>query len=312
MHFLSLPDEAARQVIDAQTVFTELQRVRAQALPWLGGMYWKKESGYEYLVRTGARNRQTRIGPRSPELEQVYAQFQERKTAVQARLSSLQAAAEQARRMNKAVKAGRVPSIVIDILNKLDDTGLSQHFVVVGTHALYAYESAAGVRIMPGALATQDVDLLWDARRKVRFLADIKHLDKSVLQILQEVDPSFERKTMHAETAINAKGFEVDFLRRMQEPGDPHPFRLSNSEDDLWPVMAERAKLLTEAPRFEHIVIGATGSMALMRTVAPTSFVAFKRWLAERPGRPPIKQRRDTLQAGIVQELMDEGLLQLL
>ena len=52
MHFLSLPDEAARQVIDAQTVFTELQRVRAQALSWLGGMYWKKESGYEYLVRT--------------------------------------------------------------------------------------------------------------------------------------------------------------------------------------------------------------------------------------------------------------------
>ncbi len=47
MHFLSLPDEAARQVIDAQTVFTELQRVRAQALSWLGGMYWEKESGDE-------------------------------------------------------------------------------------------------------------------------------------------------------------------------------------------------------------------------------------------------------------------------
>ena len=33
--------------------------------------------------------------------------------------------------------------------------GLAQHFVVVGTHALYAYESAAGVRIVPGALATR-------------------------------------------------------------------------------------------------------------------------------------------------------------
>lgn len=309
MNYLPLPDEAARQVIDAQTIFTELQRVRAQAAPLSGGMYWKKEGGYEYLVKTGARNRQTRVGPRSPELEQVYAQFKERKTAVQTRLSSLEAAAEQARRLNKAVKAGRVPAIVIDILNKLEETGLAQHFVVVGTHALYAYESAAGVRIVPGALATQDVDLLWDARRRVRFLADIKHLDKSVLQVLQEVDPTFERKALHAETAINAKGFEVDFLRRMQEPGDPHPFRLLDAEDDMWPVMAERAKVLTEAPRFEHIVIGATGTMALMRTIAPASFVAFKRWLAERPGRPALKQRRDALQAAIVQELMDEGLL---
>ena len=94
-----------------------------------------------------------------------------------------------------------------------------------------------------------------------------------------------------------------------QEPGDPHPFRLSDVEDDMWPVMAERAKVLTEAPRFEHIVIGATGTMALMRTIAPASFIAFKHWLAERPGRPTLKQRRDALQAAIVQELMDEGLL---
>ena len=139
MNYLPLPDEAARQVIDSQTIFTELQRVRAQAAPLSGGMYWKKEGGYEYLVKTSARNRQTRVGPRSPELEQVYAQFKERKAAVQTRLSSLEAAAEQARRLNKAVKAGRVPTIVIDILNKLEATGLAQHFVVVGTHALYAY-----------------------------------------------------------------------------------------------------------------------------------------------------------------------------
>ena len=123
---------------------------------------------------------------------------------------------------------------------------------------IYAYEAAAGVRIVAGALATQDVDLLWDARQRVRFLADIKHLDKSMLQLLKEVDPSFERRELHAETAINAKGFEVDFLRRMREGDDPHPFKLSEAEEDLWPLLAERAKVLTEAPRFQHVVIGAT------------------------------------------------------
>mgnify|MGYP000564813914 CR=1 FL=1 len=119
MNYLPLPDEAARQVIDSQTIFTELQRVRAQAAPLSGGMYWKKEGGYEYLVKTSARNRQTRVGPRSPELEQVYAQFKERKAAVQTRLSSLEglAAMERARQSGgndertRAVNIRNDPSI---------------------------------------------------------------------------------------------------------------------------------------------------------------------------------------------------------
>lgn len=129
------------------------------------------------------------------------------------------------------------------------------------------------------------------------------------MQLLQEVDPSFVRKDLYAETAINAKGFEVDFLRRMQEDGDPHPFKLSEAEDELWPVMAERAKILTEAPRFAHVVIGATGKMAVMHTISPATFVKFKSWLADRPNREPSKCRRDALQAQTAQGLMDEGSL---
>lgn len=309
MNYFPLPDEAARQVIDAQTILAELTRVKALARQVEGGMYWKQEGAYEYLIKTGRGNRQQRLGARSPELEATYTAFKARKAETEARLASLKAAATTAQRLNKAVKAGRVPSLVVDLLNKLEDSGLSQHFTVVGTHALYAYEAAAGVRIVAGALATQDVDLLWDARQRVRFLADIKRLDKSMLQLLQEVDPTFVRKDLQAETAINAKGFEVDFLRRMQEGDDPHPFKLSEAEDELWPVMAERAKLLTEAPRFSHVVIGATGKMAVMHTISPVTFVEFKRWLADRPNREPSKRRRDALQAQTVQRLMDEGVL---
>ena len=129
------------------------------------------------------------------------------------------------------------------------------------------------------------------------------------IKVLQRADASFQRKEGQNETAINAKGFEVDFLRRMQEGDDPHPFKLSDAEDELWPVMAERAKILTEAPRFSHVVIGATGKMAVMHTISPVTFVEFKRWLADRQNREPSKRRRDALQAQTVQGLMDEGLL---
>ena len=128
--------------------------------------------------------------------------------------------------------------------------------------------------------------------------------------MLQRADPSFQRKEDQNETAINASGFEVDFLRRQPEGDDPHPFRFSEDEGDLWPVQALRASTLTSAPRFEHLVVSATGRMALMRTIAPESFVTFKRWMAaEAPHRPEPKRRRDLRQADIVQSMLDEGLL---
>ncbi len=47
-----------------------------------------------------------------------------------------------------------------------------------------------------------------------------------------------------------------------------------------------------------------------MRTVSPSVFVAFKRWMAELDNRPAGKRRRDKSQADIVQQLLDEKSLQ--
>ncbi len=151
---------------------------------------------------------------------------------------------------------------------------------------------------------------VWDARRRVRFVTDIEKLDPSVLRVLQRADATFQRKEGQNETAINAKGFEVDFLRRQPVDDDPHPFRFSEDEDDLWPVQALRASVLTSAPRFAHIVISSTGRTAMMRTISALTLVEFKRWMAaEAPNRPEPKRRRDLRQAGIVQSLLDEALL---
>lgn len=310
MDYLPIPDNAARQVIDSMTVFTEHRRAQTEAMKYAGGMYWKRQGEHEYLVKTAQDNRQQRLGPRSADTERTYQAFTQRKQEAESRVRSLRDALKEAERLNKAVKAGRVPQIVVGLLQTLEDAGLGQHFTVVGTHALYAYEAAAGVRIVQGALATQDVDLLWDARRRVQFVTDLGRIDSSMLQVLQRVDPSFRRKESHNETAINDRGFEVDFLRRVPIQGDPHPFRFSPDEEDLWPVQAVRASVLTEAPKFEYPVTSATGKMAMMRTVSPQTFVAFKHWMAESaPQRPQLKRRRDLRQAGIVQALLNEGLL---
>ena len=68
--------------------------------------------------------------------------------------------------------------------------------------------------------------------------------------------------------------------------------------------------MLNTAPRFAHVVVSATGRMALMRTIAPQAFVDYKLWLAEQAvDRPAQKRQRDRHQAAIVQELLDVGLL---
>ena len=310
MDYIPLPDGAVRQSIDSITIFDEFSRSREAARPYAGGMYWKRQGEYEYLVKTSPDNRQRRIGPRSSETEKIYQDFCAGKAAAEGRLKSLRVALTDAERLNKALKVGRVPAAVISVLQAIDEAGLGRHFAVVGTHALYAYETAAGVRIVPGALATQDVDLLWDARRRVQFVTDLGRTQTSVLGVLQRADASFERKAGHPETAINARGFEVDFLRRQPEQEDPHPFRFSDDEADLWPIQAVRAGVLTSAPRFHQPVIGTTGRMALMRTIAPAAFAEFKRWMAgAAPAREQAKRRRDARQAQIVQSLIDEGLL---
>jgi len=306
MPYLPLPDNAARQAIDSAVIFRAWLSAAAEARRFAGGMYFKREGDYEYLVKTSPTNRQQRLGRRSPETEATYLSFTEAKQAAQKRNKSLGSALQEAERMNKALKVGRAPNLVVDVLNALEASGLSPHFTVVGTHALYAYEAAASVRIEAGAMATQDVDLLWDARERVQFLGTMDKLDSSVLKILQQVDPSFRRMDTQLESVINDKGFMIDFLRRRAVDGDPHPFRSTDDESDLWPVQAARAEAFLNTPRFEQPIVSVTGRMALMRTVAPRVFVDFKYWMPELDDRPPAKRRRDRLQAEIVQRLLDE------
>ena len=311
VNYLPVGDNAARQIINSTSVLDAYLAAMKASQRYAGGMYWKRQGEYEYLVKTGLANEQQRLGARSRETEAAYTSFTQGKQSADERFAALGAALKEAQRLNKALRAGRVPGIVVDILQRLQSAGLQPHFTVVGTHALYAYEAAAGVRIVESALATQDVDMLWDARKRVQFVTDLARTEAgSMLRLLQQVDRSFQRKEEQAETAVNDRGFEVDFLRRMQEQDDPHPFRFSNDEDDLWPVQARRAGMLTQAPPFRYPVIATDGSMAMMNTIAPTAFVEFKLWLASSaPNRPELKRRRDRSQAEIVQAMLDAGIL---
>jgi len=164
------------------------------------------------------------------------------------------------------------------------------------------------VRLDAGALATRDIDLLWDTRKRIQFATQLARLDSSMLGVLRKVDSSFRIRRSQQYTAVNKDGFEVDIIRRERTGDDPHPIKLSDDDEDFWVVQARRANVLLDAPGFSAVIVATNGAMARMNTVQPATFVAFKRWLAAQRDRDALKRRRDELQADAVQKLIDEYL----
>ena len=309
-----LSSAITRQYIDAVAVFDALAEATFEAAHVRGGMYWHagpaSSPDSKYLVRTTPAGAETSLGARTPETQAIYDKFTQRKQESSARLAGLKAALDQQQRMNRALRVGRVEPLVVALLNRLASTQLSPHFRVVGTHALYAYEAAAGVRLAAETLATRDFDLLWDTRKRIIFSTQLARVDSSMLGVLKKVDATFRMRQSQKYTAVNKDGFEVDIIRREQTGGDPHLIKLSDEDEDFWVVQARRANVLLDSPGFSTVIVATNGTMARMSTVHPATFVVFKRWLAGQADRDPLKRRRDVLQADAVQELLKRYLPQ--
>lgn len=305
---LALRPAAQRQYIDAVAVFTAHEEALAEAALVRGGMYWKNTG---YLIRTSSSGAEKSLGPRSPETEAIFDRFARRKAAATERLAGLRSSLAEQERLNRALRVGRIDPIVTSLLSRLATTALAEHFRVVGTHALYAYEAEAGVVFDNDTVATRDIDLLWDVSRRLQFATALNRVDTSMLAVLQKVDPTFRIRRSQRYTAVNHSGFEVDILRREPIDGDPHPIRLSDDEDDFWVVQAPNAHVLLDAPLFSAIVVASSGAMARMNTLHPLAFARFKHWMAQLPGRDARRRQRDELQAIAAEAVVEQYLPQL-
>ena len=288
MHWHELTDLQKRQYIDAESVFMALRDAEKAAQAVRGSMLWRQVSGKTYLIRTNTDNSQKSLGPRSANTEAVYDKFMVRKKMSVERMAGLRKALQLHQKLNRAHRVGRTPEIVAQILNQLHKSGISEHFLTVGTHALFAYESACGVRFVDEATTTQDIGLLMDTQKHLLLASTLEGRSESLLSTLQKVDPTFDLRDDQLYTAVNASGFEVDVIWRMAKNHDPHPLQATSAE------------------RFAHMVVSASGHMALMTTLHPVTFSRLKQALALSPTRDPLKKSRDALQARAVGELIEE------
>ena len=308
-YLMDINEDAQRQYIDALSVFTALEAAEKNAAEVRGGMVWRTQNGGDYLIRTTPASAQKGLGVRSAKTEEIFRHFTERKNQSKIRLKELKEALERHQRMNKALRVGRAPDLLVNILNAVAQAGLREYFTVIGTHSLYAYEAEAGVRFMNyEAMSTKDIDLLWDVRKRLSFVAKMDGLGISFLSLLKKIDSTFELREDQSSTAVNSKGFEVDIIRREQKDDDPHPIRLTDEDDEFYAIQAKRAGFLLDGPKFSSVIVSTNGKMARMITIPPIVFAKFKRWMAEQENREAIKRRRDILQAEMVEQFAAEYL----
>lgn len=299
-----LSNQQRLHLVNTQQLYSNYVAAHHHTRSHAYGMRWKVVRDVEYLFRERDRRGNGKLlGRRSSKTEQILAAFQDGKVRAQERLAAIRKQLGEQARLNKALRLARVPRVVGRILRGLDEQDLLGTFTVLGTQAMYAYEAAGGVQFLLGLLASGDVDLLYDARKKLTLISD--RLDgKGLLGLLRKADRTFELIQKQGFRAANAGQFMVDLIISPRPMRDHEPITFSAGDR----VASEVPGLqwFVNSPKLEAVAVDEDGQPVPFRVPDPRAFALHKAWLSRQPAREPIKKQRDLAQAREVAELVRE------
>jgi hypothetical protein len=299
MFFTELRGDQQRQLIDTVEIFEAWREANVERRRrFSGSMRWVNRGGRRYLLRkVGSRERS--LGPISAETQEAFERFVGGRERNGDRLSGLALRLDQMAPVNKAMGLGRVPVTAARILRDLDERDLLGHqLFVVGTNALFAYEARAGVRLAAELLATGDVDLLFDSRRRLSLVGrQVREI--GLLGILRRLDHSFSPVRKGSFRAANRDGYFVDLIRPESRDvmRDEERDALSDLQEEIHGSPISGLGWLVNAPRFEAIAIGEDGYPAPLACLDPRVFALHKAWVSSDERRDPRKRTRDMDQA---------------
>ena len=303
MRLRELTTDQRRIAIDTVQLYEHLSELTDQYRRLRGGLHWKTVAGHEYLVRTIDRNGGNRsLGPRSPKTEKAFLEFTESKRDLDARIKSVNEEVARQAKFCVAASVNRVPRLAADIVRSLDASGLlGNHLIILGSHAMYAYEMAAGVQLKAGLLQTEDLDTLLNTKSEIELAGSVR--SAGLLGILQSVDETFKPQRKRSFRALNAKGFMVDLIRAPIDPASRLALTSIGGESDLVAEPLRGLEWLTALPPMTQVVIADNGFPVRFIVPEPRVFALHKLWVSLHPTRDPIKRKRDLRQAEAVAQL---------
>jgi len=273
-------------------------------------MRWVERNDKQYLIRfIDAKGNGRSLGPKDEKTISVLESFTAGKERARTKYDGLTEKLLTQTRLNRVLRLGRLPSAAAEILAAMDHSGLDREFLVVGTHALFAYEAMAAVHVAPGALASEDLDLCFDARRPLQLVTDklSRAHAEGLLGLLQKVDKTYgPMKQEGVFRAINAKGFMVDLITAERSMRDSEP--VTFGKGDLVAAEVPNLHWLINAPKFQTVTIASNGRPVMMQVPDPRAFALHKAWLSQEPSRSPVKRQRDKGQAKIAVAIIGQYL----
>lgn len=309
MYFNGLDARTIRESVDMAQIWdawTSTDDTRRHS--FRGSIGWETRSGHEYLY-SRKQGVVKSLGPRSVQTEKTYSAFVEGRAANKARLTSLAAEMDRQASILRSLRAGRLPLMAARALRAVRSHDKFATIRVVGTNALYGYESLAGVVFNSESTATGDVDILVDDRNILRLLTDDQERIGLTRLIQKSVDKSFQSRGPLDYSLTNERGYMIEFVRPAQRNLNvPTPGSLALEDGDVMPAPLERLQWLVNAPAIDTVVIDEKGYPAPMRCADPRYWALHKLWLAKRTDRNAAKKIRDLQQAEIVLKLIAEKL----
>jgi hypothetical protein len=307
-NFYTYSDGQIKQRHNTKMLYnTYLQAVHNYNLRFRYKMLWQKhQGGYQLLVKQNMRtNKREYLGRRDVLTEQIASDFIVSKKEAKERVKSLKAKLTKNAKINKIEGIARTPKELVKIFRKINELGLDDKLIVIGTNALYAYEAKAGVGIEEEYLATDDIDILNRKDKGLSFIFKELHSPLNALDFLHLIDKSFYQHEKRPYRFINKDAVWIELINPVSD-SVTFPLLKDNLFRDLTPLAMNGIQWLENSRLFKETIIGTNGESANMTTIHPLEFVIYKNWLSQQDNRELDKQRRDRGQSRLITKLIVE------
>jgi len=265
-------------------------------------MGWNKAQDKEYLFKECLdTKKRVSLGRKSEETLAIYESFNRQKKELKTALKQSKELLLKNEKINKFTKISRVPNIIVNLFRRINELGLDEKIIIIGTNSLYAYEAYCGVFIEEEHLATFDIDVFNKRDKKVSFALTEKLPQKTLKSILLDVDKSFTKSKEAPYRFINDEDIVVEIITPI--------YKKEMQNDTFSGVMnleIEGTKWLESSKLHKQMLIGQNGKCAFVTTIAPLEYAVYKKWLGEHERKELMKKQRDIKQSHLVTELIQK------
>ena len=265
-------------------------------------MGWNTANNKEYLYRECYdTKKRISLGRRSEETELIIKKFKEQKLELKESLKKYKELLKKHSKISRFEKISRVPNVLVNLLRAINEYGLDDKIIVIGTNALYSYEARCGVFMEDEHLATYDIDIFNKRETKISVALKNKLPQKTLKAILQDTDKSFSKSKDTPYRFFNNDGVVVEIIT-------PIPSK-ETTQDEFSGVLnleINGIKWLRSSELYKVMVIGENGVCANMTTIKPLEYAVYKYWLGKHERKDYIKRERDMSQSVLITTLIEE------